>query len=85
MTGMGNKTGKQEWNSDNGNGVRKMERELWNRRTGIASSEQEDSQRGDPDVGFGRWHNSSARGLGVVREQRSQRSRAGDLGQDLDH
>ena len=84
MTEMGNKTGKQEWDSDNGNDAQTIELEPWNRRTGIASSELEDSQRGDPDVGFSRWHNSSARGLSVVLGQRSRRSRAGDLEQNFD-
>ena len=47
--GTGNKTGKQGRNSDNENGTRTM----------IASSEQEDSRRGDPGLGFGRWHNGA--------------------------
>ena len=84
MTETGNKTVKQEQDSNNESGAQTTEQESCKRRTGIASSEQEDSQRGDLDVCFGRWHNGSARGLSVVLEQRSWRSRAGDLEQDFD-
>ena len=74
MTETGNKTGKQEQNSDNESRT----------RTRTANGEQEDSQRSDPERGFGRWHNGSARGLSVDLDLRSLRSRAGDLEQDID-
>ena len=75
MTETGHKTGKQEQDSDNESRT----------RTRIVNGEQEDSQRGDPERGFGRWHRGSARGLSVDLELRSLRSRgAGDLEQDFD-
>ena len=82
-------TGMELWQwelgSDSESRTRTAEREPCNRRTGIASGKQEDSPRGDPGVGFGRWHNGSERGLHVGLEQRSGRgSRTGDLRQDFD-
>ena len=64
--------------------------------TGTVDSGQGDSQRGDLERGFGRWHNCSrtwgrgdvgtwaARGQSVELEQRPERDLSGELERDFD-
>ena len=64
MTGAGDKTGKQEWDSDNGNDVRTMRAELGQRNgnraiDGLESRAANERTRSAAirRLGFGRWHN----------------------------